>query len=743
MITRSRRSSIPPIIHLQPATLTFGCRRRDGTKTEWMGCMSGAIGGVLRRAWLPFAFVIAWAALFTTWILLPPGGSEVTRTFDDLAQGGTAFAAAGCCAWAAWGLAGRRRAAWILFAAGLVAWGFGQVVWSIYELVLHQDVPPVSVADAGFLSAAVLSAIGLGLLPAPRGRPALVGRAIIDGAAVGGILLWISWALVGQRVLDGASGGDFATAVNLAYPLGDVLILSMAAYAAAFSSRDVRLIIVTIAAGWAFAALADSAYAYEQALGIYVTGNLADAGWVTGFALVGLAGVLAARRDWPPPRSDARPRLPALIVYATIAGGIAVYAARGPAQAITGVLFWDAIVIAMLLVVRQFLGAADNRALYRQREQALQAQHESEAQLEQLVAQARVVLFAVDADGTITAASGSAVPNIHDGIGFNLKQVPDHPLNTVVGPALQGSVGHGTIEVRGRLLEIRCTPVFRNDLVERVVGVGIDVTDRHAAETARRESEAKDRFLANMSHELRTPLNSILGFAQMLEFRTTGPLNERQRRYQQNIVSSGSHLLELINELLDVAKVSSGKLELETSPIEVEPIVAEAIAMMRPQAEAAALSIEVEPLGRLIAMADPRRLRQVVLNLLANAVKFTPTGGWIRIGGSVEGNRVRLDVSDSGIGIPAADQERIFEEFTQLNARRDRGVQGTGLGLALARALARRMGGDLVVRSSEGQGSTFSVLMVAGPDPAAKPVARGVETPLSPTSPELIPAGPQ
>jgi PAS domain S-box-containing protein len=236
-----------------------------------------------------------------------------------------------------------------------------------------------------------------------------------------------------------------------------------------------------------------------------------------------------------------------------------------------------------------------------------------------------------------------------------------------------------------------------------------DMTERVNAETMRQENEAKSRFVAAMSHELRTPLNSILGFSQLLGSSGTGDLNERQQRYVGHIESSGRHLLSLINDVLDLSKVEAGQMEVDLEPIELRPLLEEAINQCRPLADAKPLELHLEPTPGIWIRADRRRFLQVMLNLLSNAIKFTSGGGQVRVTGSRSGRAAEISVVDNGMGIPADQQQRIFEEFTQVERQAAQASEGTGLGLALSRRLLELMRGSIRVESQEGVGSTFIV----------------------------------
>ncbi|MDB5353212.1 MAG: signal transduction histidine kinase [Planctomycetota bacterium] len=224
----------------------------------------------------------------------------------------------------------------------------------------------------------------------------------------------------------------------------------------------------------------------------------------------------------------------------------------------------------------------------------------------------------------------------------------------------------------------------------------------------------KSDFLATMSHELRTPLNSIIGFSEVLS--TSESLNERQRRYATNIQSSGKMLLSMINDILDLAKIESGKMEVRVEDFSIRDVCEGLASLARPIAEKKSVDLECR-LDEAIPLLhqDSGKLRQILYNLLSNAIKFTPEGGRITLTASPEGRHVILSVRDTGIGIAEEDRERIFEKFRQAIATGQAGGvltrehQGTGLGLSIVRELTKLLGGDVTLESQLGQGSTFTV----------------------------------
>jgi len=233
-------------------------------------------------------------------------------------------------------------------------------------------------------------------------------------------------------------------------------------------------------------------------------------------------------------------------------------------------------------------------------------------------------------------------------------------------------------------------------------------------------SRHKSDFLANMSHELRTPLNSILGFSEVLLERMFGELNAKQAEFVQDVLSSGRHLLALINDILDLSKVEAGRMELHCAPFNLPLAIEGAVNVVRERASrhGIALSLAVnDALGEVVA--DERKVRQILLNLLANAVKFTPDGGRVKITAVRARDCAEVSVRDTGIGIAPEDQTAVFEEFRQVGGHHVHKREGTGLGLALAKRFVELHGGTIGVQSAVGQGSTFTFTIPVRPWPTS------------------------
>ena len=253
----------------------------------------------------------------------------------------------------------------------------------------------------------------------------------------------------------------------------------------------------------------------------------------------------------------------------------------------------------------------------------------------------------------------------------------------------------------------------RADLAAKAAKVSAELATAAAQQAmleAQAGSRAKSEFLANMSHELRTPLNAILGFSELMVL-GLAPSPEKIEEYAQNINGAAQHLLALINDILDLARIEAGKLELATKDVDASAVLTTCVVIVTERANQGGVTVSVaEPMSPLFVWADERKLKQIVLNLISNAVKFTPAGGnvmvrWRRL----ESGWSRLSVADTGIGIDKDDLERIFQPFIQVDGRLNRKYEGVGLGLPLTRRLVEMHGGTLKIESELGRGTTVTV----------------------------------
>ena len=239
-----------------------------------------------------------------------------------------------------------------------------------------------------------------------------------------------------------------------------------------------------------------------------------------------------------------------------------------------------------------------------------------------------------------------------------------------------------------------------------------------AADAANR---SKAEFLTVMSHELRTPLNSIGGYVDLLEMELRGPLTDAQKSDLARIRRSQQHLLGIINDILNFTRLEATEVHFDIIEVPLRPLVADLDAVVSPLANAKSLEYECElPPANVYARTDPDKLRQIMINLVSNAVKFTPEGGRILVSSTADDKSVSIHVADTGPGVPRDKHEAVFEPFVQLDRALTRTTDGTGLGLAISRGLARGMGGDVTLQSEVGAGSTFTLTLPLAPARAAQ-----------------------
>ncbi|MBV8976971.1 MAG: PAS domain S-box protein [Alphaproteobacteria bacterium] len=439
------------------------------------------------------------------------------------------------------------------------------------------------------------------------------------------------------------------------------------------------------------------------------------------------------------------------------AGGAAVALAAVAALQAFGLLppsrlpapVWEFYVVSLLAAVMQagFIAAA---AQERQRA-ADQAAAEGAAMYRFLAENAMDLITRHGSDGRIRFASPAArmllgiEPETLEGVAPAALVHPDD-LRAIQAAFMESSYFGRAASAEIRLkradatyvwAEMRCRPAAAQaSKAADIVAVTRDISERknheraliEARDLAEQANRAKSSFLANMSHELRTPLNAILGFSEVMTHEMFGPVGSpRYLEYSRLIHESGAHLLELINGILDMSKIEAGKFELSEEIFDLEEAAQSCMRFVRQPAERGgiALKLAIAPAARTI-FADKRAIKQVLVNLLSNGVKFTPRGGEVRITAALDSRGIELAVSDSGVGIARKDLDRLGRPFEQVEGEHVRAKEGTGLGLALVKALAAMHGGEATIESALGVGTTVRVrLPYAAVDDSGARVAPG------------------
>jgi PAS domain S-box-containing protein len=366
------------------------------------------------------------------------------------------------------------------------------------------------------------------------------------------------------------------------------------------------------------------------------------------------------------------------------------------------------------------------------RKRAERALREREAYIRTIIEHMPVDFFSVDHDLRYTMQSPISKQAIGDVIGQRADEIDvpeplrgtwvDELRRAFAGEVIQEEYNITAQDGAGRTYLSRVAPVSSGGETFAVIGASMDITEqKQAAEALKRAKEAaeeadrlKSAFLATMSHELRTPLNSIIGFTGILLQRLAGPLTEEQAKQMQMVRTSARHLLDLINDVLDISKIEAGQLEVFLEPFDLPGLVQEAVGAARPLAEKKGidLCVKVDPtIGEV--RSDRRRVSQVLTNLLANAIKFTEKGGVLVE--CADGNAdILIRVEDTGIGISKEDLAKLFVPFQQVDSGLTRAYEGTGLGLSICRRLVEKLGGTIGVESEPGRGSAFTVRLPKG-----------------------------
>ena len=368
------------------------------------------------------------------------------------------------------------------------------------------------------------------------------------------------------------------------------------------------------------------------------------------------------------------------------------------------------------------------RLSWRQRETRLEAAEGEVARVEHLLAAQPGLTLVLEPSGRVLAAYGAPPvslpvdPLFEQGL-IAAVHAPDRPrVLGAIERAMAGHDGGGVVFAPRMALDRRVQMILRRmdepsgaRLIAQAFDATVQYTRELGLEAARAEAEAREagktRFLANMSHELRTPLNAVLGFSDIMRQRLFGPMPERYAHYADNIHEAGGHLLDLINDVLDVTKIEAERYTLSMERFDAREVVSAAVALVRISAEDKGVSLSgVLPPDAVEVSADKRALKQIALNLLSNAVKFTPAGGAVTVTVEAIGSSLEVVVADTGVGVAPEDVQRLGRPFEQAGAPEQR-QQGTGLGLSLVRAFAELHGGCMTIDSTLGEGTAVTVRM--------------------------------
>ena len=411
----------------------------------------------------------------------------------------------------------------------------------------------------------------------------------------------------------------------------------------------------------------------------------------------------------------------ALSLVAAAMTALAGLAGVAPPPPVGPLSFW----IGLVGVLTTGVGLAAGLLMARRRAGRRETQRKAaETGLERLLAEQPHLILALDPSGRVVAAFGYAPEGIDAAAlpGRAIMEIASAGEQSVVAAAFASAVISGASSCSfapAGALARSCALDLRRGTDGRLAGVLRDATASAAREAeltlAREEAESlnsgKSRFLANMSHELRTPLNAIMGFSDVMRSKLFGELTPKYAEYADMIYDAGAHLLDLINDVLDISKIEAERYELHRERIDAREAISSALRLTRLQADRAGISLRgLLPPGPLDADADPRAIKQIVLNLISNALKFTPQTGSVTVAANGYGEELEIVVSDTGVGIAEADLLRIGRPYEQAGDVAQK-TRGAGLGLSLVRALAELHGGAMSIESRLGEGTSVSVRM--------------------------------
>jgi PAS domain S-box-containing protein len=702
-----------------------------------------------RRIWL----LAGWAGALLLFLVLQYGmterGSERAAFLIDIAWTLASGAAAYQCGKAALRLSGRERVAWGSFAGASLAWCLGQIYWDYLELWLRLPTPFPTTADIGYLGFPLLSIAGM--LVSIR-RIALRSGFLRPICNLGMIAVALYTAL-GMLLHDWLAESvqpHLYTVAAAGYPFlyGTAFLFSLTALAIYAEPRK-QLVAVLQVIALGVLAIAATNWGIGMLGTNYLPGALAEPIWLLGFALLHWAAWERKHQAAEPkathaPESQTLWLEPALPMVALIAvfGAIACDSDGLQLPEIRGILLPGGILFAILLAGAEWVSRGAEARLRRRAEIALRALQVSEERLASILEIAPEAIVAADRDSRIELFNRGA----EHVFGYSASEVIGRPIEILLPERLRsrllpmenrraaGKQWVAEFDPQQEMFGLRRdgtefpaeASVFQLATDDELAFALIlrDVTDRkrqerdlrHAKESAELANRAKSEFLANMSHELRTPLNAIIGFSQIINSRMFGADIDRYVDYAHDIHNSGKDLLKIINDILDLSKIEAGQMNLSDQSVDIDRVVTGCIKVVAERAQRGRITIErnlPEQMPRL--WADELRVKQMVNNLLTNAVKFTEPGGRVVISvrPSYTPNGVQdgidIVVRDTGIGMDPSEIPVALSPFGQVDQGLARRHEGTGLGLPLVRRMIELHQGQLSLSSARGKGTTATL----------------------------------
>ncbi len=627
---------------------------------------------------------------------------------------------------------GPLRRSWALFATNMVMWSVGDVLWHTYGGA-DGHLTVLTTADVLYLLGMVPSALALLFYPAGTWEPGARARLLLDIVVLGGALLLVSEvAVLGEVVRTvGANWDAFVFAV---YPVFDVLLAGLAVLLLLRSSGKPRPDLMLIAASFATYTLADNGYALMSVRGRGYAGTWVDAAYVLAPCLLGLAALAAApsatglhtlRRDVSGMVAPVLPDLIALIALAlcVIKGldGWAEWLVAASVLALTG--------------IRQLTRTLDNQRLQRGLAQRVDERTRDLAHLserhQRILDSVGEGIYGVDRHLRISFVNPTAAQLVgwraDELLGRDAcatlcdeehDECPVSMVMTLGEPVTQSARGYRRRDGSHFPVEVTASPKAGPDGVDGAVVVFRDITEREVLD------EMKRQFVSAVSHELRTPLSAIRGSLEILADGDTGELPDQAQHVIEVAARGTERLTRLVNDIIDIERLEAGSFDIRPRPEDIAPLVVDASDSLQSLAEERRVRIEIDAAGGS-ALCDADRVVQALINLIGNALKFTPPDGTVHVSAIPGEHEILVAVRDEGRGIPVEEFETIFERFHQVQHADGRKLGGTGLGLPITKAIVERHGGRVWVESEMGVGSMFcftlpllteSVVTVAEPD---------------------------
>jgi two-component system, sensor histidine kinase and response regulator len=670
------------------------------------------------------AATVAIVVCFVAWMVLLIGGDRATIAVDDIGEAVAAFAAALCCIWAAVRNSGRQRVGWALLAASAATWGAGEVVWSVYEVGLGIDVPFPSAADAGFLGAIPLAAVGIvAFYSTPRGTSTRL-RLWLDGAIIFTALLFVGWVAGLDVVYEDQTLPFLEKAIGMAYPIGDMVIATILVLAIRRATDEAHGRLLLLLGGLGANAVADSTFAYLTAQGTYgPVGSVLDAGWVLGYLMIGLAAL------WPASATRRIVDESPIDVWQLALPWVAVLAAG--VSAIIGALLGDPMdpfltilagSLAILLMVSQVY--AHNESLGLLIKSRLDA-----ATLNDIIMYAPLGVVRIGLDMRIIQANPRFAALLRkpesEVVGGTLtSSLPPDSIDTATGDFQSLADGSATATdseteaLRGdgssMWLHWSATAVRKaNGEPDYFIGMFNDTTARHEAEVAavaninvlERLNRLKSEFLTMVKHEFRTALVGIQGFSEMMRDEETLDV-PTVKGFATDIYNDARRLDEMLDRMLDLDRIEADKVDLQLVPIDLGAAVSEAVARAKVSNTGTPITLRLGPDLPWVA-GDAARLAELLRILLDNAIRYSPEGGEILVSARTEPGQVLISVKDHGVGMPPEFDDQLFSSYQWSANNPTTKVIGTGLGLPMARQIVEMHGGRIWFESKVGVGSEF------------------------------------